>query len=315
MVDLSMDVIADIRADKTGGASPTGCALALACEELCEQREYGSCAELKNVLYDFFRRAVEAQPTMATIKFVANQVALIVEKSLSDEAAMDVGAVCSEIGRMCSHLVKKSADDVVSIGLTVARMLPDEGSIVTTSLSRTIIESLEAARGLGKQLALCVMEGRPGGEGVTTARKAMELGHNVILAPDAAAYAHVRSARCVVVGADAILANGDTINKVGTATVAICARSCGVPVWVVAESWKYDILSRLGARPKFARFPDTNPFGVELPTSVSFDTRMFEVVPRSSIDLLVTEMGAGSPESVGSWGSSLPVSRFVASLA
>lgn len=314
MADPSVDVIAAIRTDKTGGASPTGCVLAQACKELCDRREYGSCAEVKDALYDLLRQAVNAQPTMATIKYVANEVALAAERRLSDATGEDVDAVCSEIGEKCSHLIKRSCDDVARIGMIVARALPGDGTIVTVSLSRTVIESFGAAKALGKRLTLCVLEGRPGGEGVATAHEAIKSGHNVLLAPDAAAYEHVRSARCVLVGADAILASGDTINKVGTATVAVCAKTCGVPVWVAAESWKYDILSRFGTRPDLARSPDVNPFGVQLSPGISLDTRMFEIVPRSYVDLLVTEMGAGSPDAVARWGSTLPISQFVQSL-
>lgn len=314
MIKSSLDVITAIRMDKTGGASSTGCALAQACRDLCEQCDFESLEQLRSSLYELFIQAIDAQPTMATVKFVANEVALIIEKALSKDVRQDVAEVCAEISEKCSHLIQKSHSDVPRISMMVARALPDGGTIVTLSLSRTVIESLRTAKAAGKDLTLCILESRPGCEGIDTAHKIMEIGHNVILVPDASMYTHVRSAKCVLVGADALLASGDTINKVGTAAVAACAKTCGVPVWVAAESWKYDILSRLGMYPAIAQSPDTNPFGTELPQGMGLDRRMFEVVERSHLDLLITEMGVGSPDAVVAWGSTISISQFLQSL-
>ena len=51
----------------------------------------------------------------------------------------------------------------------------------------------------------------------------------------------------VIVGADRIVANGDTANKIGTYAHAICARHHGVKVMVVAPASTVDMATATGA--------------------------------------------------------------------
>ena len=55
---------------------------------------------------------------------------------------------------------------------------------------------------------------------------------------DAQAGMFVARADMVVVGADAILADGALVNKVGTYLIALAARDAGVPLYVCGESFK-----------------------------------------------------------------------------
>ncbi len=51
----------------------------------------------------------------------------------------------------------------------------------------------------------------------------------------------------ILVGADRIVANGDTANKVGTSTLAIVAKHYGVPFYVVAPSSSFDLKTEQGS--------------------------------------------------------------------
>ena len=44
---------------------------------------------------------------------------------------------------------------------------------------------------------------------------------------------------CVFVGAEAVLENGGIVNRVGTFTIALCAKAYGKPFYVFAESLKF----------------------------------------------------------------------------
>jgi len=50
----------------------------------------------------------------------------------------------------------------------------------------------------------------------------------------------------VFVGADRIAANGDTANKIGTYSVAVCARYHNIPFYVVAPSTSFDLKLKTG---------------------------------------------------------------------
>jgi translation initiation factor eIF-2B subunit alpha len=44
---------------------------------------------------------------------------------------------------------------------------------------------------------------------------------------------------CVFVGAEAVLENGGIVNRVGTFTIAVCAKAFNKPFYVFAESLKF----------------------------------------------------------------------------
>lgn len=43
----------------------------------------------------------------------------------------------------------------------------------------------------------------------------------------------------VVVGAEGVMETGGIINKIGTLTLAVCAKEMNIPFYVMAESFKF----------------------------------------------------------------------------
>jgi methylthioribose-1-phosphate isomerase len=91
---------------------------------------------------------------------------------------------------------------------------------------------------------------------------------------------------CVFVGADRIVANGDTANKIGTYPLAVLADRHAVPFYVVAPTSTVDLEMRSGAEIPIeerdpgevsSRFPARNP--------------AFDVTPAELITAVVTELG------------------------
>lgn len=109
------------------------------------------------------------------------------------------------------------------------------GTVVTLSRSGTVLETLRQA----DIERVVVAESRPACEGVGVAETLTEE-CSVTLVTDGAV-AHVLAEQAVdsvLVGADAILADGSITNKVGTRGIAIAAAHEGVPTYVVASSDK-----------------------------------------------------------------------------
>ena len=44
---------------------------------------------------------------------------------------------------------------------------------------------------------------------------------------------------CVFVGSEAVLENGGIVNRIGTYTIALCAKAYNKPFYVCAESFKF----------------------------------------------------------------------------
>lgn len=108
-------------------------------------------------------------------------------------------------------------------------VLPGDASVLTHSASGTVREVLS----LLPTAQVMVTASEPGGEGRRFAR---EIGARCIDDPEVPR--QVGAVDLVLVGADAVLSSGDFINKIGTRAIAAAARQCGVPFYVVFESFK-----------------------------------------------------------------------------
>jgi translation initiation factor 2B subunit (eIF-2B alpha/beta/delta family) len=110
------------------------------------------------------------------------------------------------------------------------------GTLMTHSLSGTVLEVLTACASTIEQVI--VLEGRPRYEGREVALALHKAGISTTLITDAQADIFLPRCRAVIVGADSVLANGDILNKAGTALLAWAARGHGVPLYVLCETLK-----------------------------------------------------------------------------
>ena len=108
-----------------------------------------------------------------------------------------------------------------------------------------------------------------------------------------------RALEWVIVGADRVAANGDTANKIGTLTLAACARAFGVKVMVVAPSGTVDADCADGHA-----IPIEERDGEELcsiagkriaPEGTRVWNPVFDVTPAPMIDAFVCERGVCRP--------------------
>ncbi len=110
------------------------------------------------------------------------------------------------------------------------------GTIMTHSLSGTVLEVLTNC--LSQIEHFIVLEGRPRYEGREVARILSKEKALITLITDAQADIFLPQCHAVVVGADSILANGDILNKAGTALLAWAARGHRIPLYVLCETLK-----------------------------------------------------------------------------
>lgn len=104
----------------------------------------------------------------------------------------------------------------------------------------------------------------------------------------------------VVVGADRVVANGDTANKVGTYQLAIAARHHGVPFYVAAPLTSIDLTLTSGAQIHIEERPPgelTHIFGQRIAAEgIGVWNPSFDVTPASLISGIITEHGVIRPE-------------------
>lgn len=110
------------------------------------------------------------------------------------------------------------------------------GTLMSHSLSGTVLEVITDCAAQIEQVI--VLEGRPRFEGRDVAVALNKAGITVTLITDAQAAIFLPQCHAVVVGADSVLANGDVLNKAGTALVAWAASGQKIPLYVLCETLK-----------------------------------------------------------------------------
>ncbi|GAC1521721.1 MAG: ribose 1,5-bisphosphate isomerase [Ktedonobacteraceae bacterium] len=139
-----------------------------------------------------------------------------------------------EIAHAAEQLLKEYDTAIERITAHARPLL--SGTLMAHSLSGTVLETLTACASQIEQVI--VLEGRPRYEGREVALALHNKGIATTLITDAQADIFLSRCHAVVVGADSILANGDILNKAGTALLAWAARGHKVPLYVLCETLK-----------------------------------------------------------------------------
>jgi translation initiation factor 2B subunit (eIF-2B alpha/beta/delta family) len=208
-------------------------------------------------------------------------------------ARPSMAAVATRIDRVMAgadrtpDAVRERADAAASAALDAGEVAAANAAdrcgeaVVTLSRSGTVRAALDRARP-----AVLLGESRPGGEGADVAADLAAAGLDVTLTTDAALAAELadRPVDAAVVGADAVLADGSVVNKVGTRALALAADREGVPLWVVATTAKI--------RPDERVHQETaDPADIYDGDGVTVAAPVFDRTPADLVGGVVTERG------------------------
>jgi ribose 1,5-bisphosphate isomerase len=176
------------------------------------------------------------------------------------------------------------------------------GTLMTHSLSGTVLEVLTACASTIEQVI--VLEGRPRYEGREVAQALQKAGIATTLITDAQADIFLPRCRAVLVGADSVLANGDILNKAGTALLAWAARGHDVPLYALCETLKIATYTWTG---DLARLEEKEAEEVwEHPVhGIAIHNFYFDHTPARLVTKLITEQGILSKQDIRQIASNL----------
>ncbi|KAJ8750698.1 hypothetical protein K2173_015879 [Erythroxylum novogranatense] len=198
------------------------------------------------------------------------------------------------------------------------------GSLATAGYGTAlgVIRAVHAAGVLER--AYCT-ETRPFNQG--SRLTAFELVHENIpatLIADSAAAALMESGRvnAVIVGADRVAANGDTANKIGTYSLALCANYHNIPFFVAAPLTSIDLSLSSGKEiiieersPKELLY-SRGGLGEQVAASgISVWNPAFDVTPAKLISGIITEKGVITKSSAGAFDIKEFIERTIAKSA
>lgn len=163
------------------------------------------------------------------------------------------------------------------------------GTVMTHSLSGTVLAVLSAC--LPQIDQVIVLEGRPRYEGREVALALSKGGgSSITLITDAQADIFLPRCHAVVVGADSILANGDVLNKAGTALLAWAARGHRIPFYVLSETLKISPHSWSGDLTQLEEKEATEVLEQPIP-GITARNFYFDRTPARLVTDVITEQG------------------------
>lgn len=271
------EAVASVREDRRRGSEAISQDALGALAEHLEEAPAKTVGTLRASTREAARALAGARPAM---RVVATKVAAAWRRVESVEAA-GVEPFRGEAAEAVRGLAREAAEARQRAAETAREILADADPVVTLSRSSTVRRALE-----GVPARVHVLESRPGGEGRGFAAELREAGVDAHLAPDAYAAGLLAEAGqgAVLLGADGITREGAVVNKVGSRTVAAAAGSLGVPVWVVASTWKCG--PRVGDGEEAPWDPGEGP-AVAVP--------LLEEVPADLLEGIATEEGPLRP--------------------
>jgi ribose 1,5-bisphosphate isomerase len=194
--------------------------------------------------------------------------------------------------------LQTAQDDLGQVG---ANRLRDGDTVMTHCHSTDALACVESAVEDGKELDAIVKETRPRKQGHITARELTEMGVEVTMVVDSAARRYVGQADHVLVGADAIAADGSVVNKIGTSGLAVVARERGTPLVVAAQTLKLDPATLTGNVVEIEMREEGEVLDAETRADIgdiAVENPAFDVTPPRYVDAIVTERGQFPPESI-----------------
>lgn len=221
----TLKVIREVRSDRTSGA--IGLAIrALDAFKPLADTEGANQKMLKGVA----RQLLKARPTMVCVGNASSELCCRVIDRAGE----------GEVGKLAASEAEKLQRKLVlsKSGISNAFVPYIDRPIVvlTVSQSQTVLETLRRIRGRLAQVFVTVSD--PGHEGEALSAQLSAEGIRNILVPDMVVGSIMPKVDVVLLGADAVLADGSVINKLGSSTVAKIAYVEGRQVFFLAESIK-----------------------------------------------------------------------------
>jgi len=177
----------------------------------------------------------------------------------------------------------------------VFKIIKNNSKLLTHCHSTNVVNSLIYSKKHGRKFSVYNTETRPLFQGHRTAKELAKAGIKVTMIADSAVGdvlekgGTIKKADIMLIGADALLQNGDVINKIGSNMFAEIAFHNRVPVYVIADSWKF---SRRNVKIEQRAHEE---IWKHAPKNVKIQNPAFEVVKSKYIKAIVSELGILKP--------------------
>lgn len=299
-------VVQGIRSMQVRGAPAIGCTAAYGMALVAQQSRAESTALLLDELQAAHVALDAARPTAVNLAWATARMLSVAEA----QRTADISVLRSLLLNEAHTILHEDIAMCMAIGRHGAPLIPARGRVLThcntgglaTAGYGTALAPIRTAHEHGRAIHVLVDETRPFLQGARlTAWELQQLGiAQTLITDNMAGYFMQRGeVDCIIVGADRIVANGDTANKIGTYSLAVLAHAHGIPFYVAAPSSTIDpTLADGSGIPIEQRNPDevTLLAGRRIaPVGVVAANPAFDVTPGRLITAIITEQGVFTP--------------------
>ena len=240
------ETVQAIRDLVTRGAGSVGVAGAFAFAQAALQSKADSAEDILRELEEAAAVISRARPTAVTLGAAIHQCLEAVRDGGSErevrERALRAARAVLERDLQASRAIGEAGQELFGQGSRIlthcntgALAIQDHG---------TALAVIRMAHAAGKHPFVYVSETRPWLQGsrLTTWELQQEGIHHQLVVDSVCGHLFQRGlVDAVIVGADRIAANGDVANKIGTYSKAVLAREHGIPFYVAAPTYTFDL--------------------------------------------------------------------------
>ncbi|MCK4531346.1 MAG: S-methyl-5-thioribose-1-phosphate isomerase [Candidatus Aenigmarchaeota archaeon] len=235
------------------------------------------------------KRLMETRPTEPLLR---NSIRFV-EKEIGSEG--DPNEMVKRMFGACRQALYHYEVAEKSIADIGSNKIEDGMKIFTHCHSSSVTGSLKRAKEQGKKFEVFNTETRPLFQGRITAKELAKAKIPVKHFVDSGARVALKECDLMFIGADAITSEGKVINKIGSEMFALVAEKYGVPVYVLADSWKFDPQSIYGI-PEPIEKRSSKEVWAKAPRGVEILNIAFERVNPDLIAAIISELGVYTPE-------------------
>lgn len=174
-------------------------------------------------------------------------------------------------------------DSMKLLLLNAGKILGRYSSFITISNSKTVLEVMKHLRVSNPALNVIVCESRPMLEGRLLAKNLIASNIKVRLITESMIYQFIGKVDAAITGADAILGNGDVINKSGSSLLGLACRHFNRPFYVVADRKKFTKSKRFSVK----KMPPEEIWR-QYPDKVKIENYYFERIDRKLITQIIS---------------------------
>ncbi len=287
----------DIRTMKVRGAGKIARRAVEALKFTAEHSEARNVDQLVQQLEEAAQTLLRTRPTAVSlpngIRYVMHRV------RATRTGASDINEIRRIAVQSSNEFVQNSITAVRRIGEIGSKRIVDGDVIMTHCNSTSAIAIMKSAKMDGKRISVIATESRPFRQGILTARALNRLRIPVTYVVDSAMRFFMNKVDKVIVGADAVAANGAVVNKIGTSLMALAAHEARTQFLVAAETFKFSPETMIGELVEIEEREASEVLSKKERNRLRM-TRVrnpsFDVTPPEYIDAIVTEKGVIPPQ-------------------